>query len=48
MKSVLQHKKECYVTGQTLGLHEHHVFQGVNRKNSEKRAISDKIQSKTV
>jgi len=37
MKSILQEKKECYVTGRTYGLHKHHVFEGTaNRKKSEK------------
>lgn len=40
MKSVLHKKKECYVCGTTLGLHEHHVFNGIaNRKISEKRGL---------
>jgi len=37
MKSILQEKKECYVTGRTYGLHKHHVFEGTaNRKKSDK------------
>lgn len=37
MKSILQSKKECFVTGRTYNLHEHHVFEGTaNRRKSEK------------
>lgn len=40
MKSVLQKEKECFVCGQTLGLHSHHVFGGSgNRKRSEERGL---------
>ena len=28
MKSIIQDTKECYVTGCTEGLHEHHIFYG--------------------
>jgi hypothetical protein len=35
MKIVLQQNKECYITGQTEGLHKHHIFFGANRKWSE-------------
>lgn len=36
MKSILQNKKESYISGQTYGLEEHHIFFGnANRKVSE-------------
>ena len=35
-KSILQSIKECYVTGDTNNLHEHHIYGGGNRKTSEK------------
>ena len=35
-KSILQSRKECYLCGTTINLHEHHVIHGTsNRKNSE-------------
>lgn len=37
MKSVLQKEKECMICKTTIGLHEHHVFEGWgNRAQSEK------------
>lgn len=40
MKSILQDKKECFVTGRTEGLHKHHVFEGTaNRRKSEKYGL---------
>ncbi len=37
MKSILQDRKECFVTGRTEALHKHHVFEGTaNRRKSEK------------
>lgn len=39
MKSILQDKKECYVTGRTDGLHKHHIFGGPNRKISEREGF---------
>lgn len=39
MKSILQNRKECYVTGRTEGLHKHHVFGGSNRRISEKKGF---------
>lgn len=36
-KSILQSAKECYVTGDTNNLHEHHIYFGKgNRRISEK------------
>ena len=35
--SVLQGKiKECYITGREYGLHKHHIYEGPNRKISDK------------
>ena len=28
MQSILQDKQECYITGQTNGLHKHHIYFG--------------------
>lgn len=40
MKSILQHKKECYFCHTTYNLHCHHVFEGTaNRKISEKNGF---------
>lgn len=36
MVNLLQDKKQCYITGQVINLHRHHVFQGSRRKASEK------------
>lgn len=36
MRSILQDRKECYITGDTHGLHKHHIFGGYNRNNSER------------
>lgn len=38
-KSIIQTEKECYVTGSTINLHEHHIFEGSNRKQSEKYGL---------
>ncbi len=38
-KSIIQKNKECYITKSTLGLHEHHIFYGANRKHSEKYGL---------
>lgn len=39
MRSVLQNNKECWVCGVTEGLHDHHIFFGGNRKNSERYGL---------
>lgn len=40
MKSVLQKKKECWVCGTELGLHDHHIIFGTaNRRKSEKYGL---------
>lgn len=36
MKSIVQSEKRCYFCGTRDNLHEHHIFPGSNRKNSEK------------
>ena len=33
--SILQQKKECFVTHREYGLHKHHIFEGPNRRISE-------------
>lgn len=39
-KSIIQSKKECYITGSTYNLHKHHIFEGTaNRKLSEKYGL---------
>lgn len=39
-KSILQDKKECYITGSTKNLHKHHIFEGTaNRKLSERDGL---------
>ena len=40
MKSIIQTNKECYITGCTTGLHEHHIFEGNGRRKlSEKYGL---------
>lgn len=39
MKTVLQSEKECIVCGTTYNLHDHHIFFGSRRKQSEKRGL---------
>ena len=40
MKSILQNKKESYISGSTYNLEEHHIFFGTaNRKVSEKNGL---------
>lgn len=40
MKSIIQDVKECYLTGTTINLHEHHIFFGRGlRKLSEKYGL---------
>lgn len=39
MKSIIQEKKECYFCGTTIGLEEHHIYEGRNRQNSEKYGL---------
>jgi len=35
LDSILQDRRECYITGATEGLHKHHVYAGSRRKASE-------------
>lgn len=35
MDSILQDRRECYITGATEGLHKHHVYAGSRRKVAE-------------
>lgn len=40
MKSILQDKKECFLTGRTDWLEEHHIFYGAGRRKlSEKYGL---------
>lgn len=39
MKSIMQTEKECWVCKKTYPLEEHHVFGGINRRNSEKYGL---------
>lgn len=40
MKSIIQDKKQCYVCGIKIGLHDHHIFYGVSRRKlSEKYGL---------
>ena len=41
MKSILQNKKESYISGQTYELEEHHIFLAQKKKN-----IREKMDSK--
>lgn len=34
-ESIMQTKKECYLTGAKTGLHKHHIFGAFNRERSE-------------
>lgn len=38
-KSIIQNEKECFICGATDWLEEHHVFEGANRKLSEKYGL---------
>lgn len=39
MKSILQDKKECFVTHREYGLHKHHIYGGANRRISEQHGF---------
>lgn len=40
MDSILQNRRECYITGETSGLHKHHIYFGnPNRKISDKNGF---------
>ena len=36
----MQYEKKCYVTGDTNGLHLHHIYGGSNRKVSDKNGFT--------
>ena len=38
--SILQDRRECYITGATEGLHKHHVYAGSRRKAAEHGAAA--------
>ena len=33
--SILQNRRECYITGSVINLHRHHVYGGFRREKSE-------------
>ena len=39
MKSIIQHEKVCFLCGSRVGLEEHHIFGGANRKHSERYGL---------
>lgn len=39
MDSIMQNKRECYITGATEGLHKHHIYKASRRKTSEKNGF---------
>lgn len=40
MDSILQTRRECYLTGDTTGLHKHHIYFGnPNRRISEEQGF---------
>ena len=45
MQSIIQKEKECYITGCTFNLHEHHVYGGGRRKISEKYGLKIYLRS---
>ena len=41
MNSILQNRKQCYITHSTVGLHKHHIFFGTsNRELSEEDGMT--------
>ena len=38
-KSILQQKKECFITHRKYGLHKHHIYGGPNRRISEENGF---------
>ena len=36
MKSIISNERKCYKCDSTYNLHQHHIFEGRNRNNSEK------------
>lgn len=45
MKSIIQNEKECFITHSKNDLHEHHIFEGRNRNNSEKYGLKIWLRS---
>ena len=39
MKSIIQKNKECFLCNTSQWLEEHHIFEGANRKLSEKYGL---------
>lgn len=40
MKSIIQTRKECFITGDIYNLHKHHIFEGTaNRRLSEQYGL---------
>lgn len=39
MNSILQDKKECFITHRTYSLHKHHIYGGANRRISEEHGF---------
>jgi hypothetical protein len=46
VKSIIQNNKECYFCGSKNDLHEHHIYPGRNRNNSEKYGLKIWLCSK--
>ena len=40
MKSILQNKKESYISGQTYGLEEHHIYFGTGKERYQRKMDS--------
>lgn len=37
--SIMQDEKVCFISGSTVGLEKHHIYQAANRKNSAKYGL---------
>lgn len=37
--SIMQDRKECYITGATTGLHKHHLYAGSRRHTSDENGF---------
>ena len=37
MRSIMQTRKECYITGSTYNLHKHHIFEGTGRRSQSEK-----------
>lgn len=40
MKSIIQEKKECFICGKTINLHNHHIIFGKNRKKADEDGLT--------